>query len=503
MKIINNTFTLCKGLPIRHIYLMFILFLLSTNVVVAETLYGVTDTPPDEISTQSTGGYGGVHLSWRYSTNFTVGSPVYVDCQGTHVDDERSFTCYWDFGDGQIVSGDSATHTYSSTGIYTLNVSACIDGQPFNNTNCAYDFATVEIYLNPPSDSVEVNPRGPYYGIAGAAVTFKADYILWADYDWEFGDGTSKSGREVTHTYSEPGIYQVTLKVRDITNKVIGYASTTAEISSPPPNQAPTARIAPINTVISGESVTFDGGNSSDPEGGQLTYVWRFSDMEGKTITGRKVVHTFYTAGSYNVTLWVNDGGLDSIPVSIPVTVSQNPNEESLVSYCNSVTAQYGSQIHSNFVNPENGAWIGSSYLGLNSGITTAFTKRIHACSTGSIYGQAEFNGLCSYQCYTVGSGVYCDKFDSEGALTSSSVYMGTTSYVTSGIANEVIVGCSASIPSAPALPNMCYLSCYTTGSQVRCDKKTFSGQVVSQGYYGGTWAITPNAGHNQIVSCN
>ncbi len=34
-------------------------------------------------------------------------------------------------------------------------------------------------------------------------------------YQWEFGDGSSASGEQVTHTYNAPGEYIVTLKVED------------------------------------------------------------------------------------------------------------------------------------------------------------------------------------------------------------------------------------------------------------------------------------------------
>ena len=35
------------------------------------------------------------------------------------------------------------------------------------------------------------------------------------EYRWDFGDGTQGSGREVTHTYAEPGVYRATLEIED------------------------------------------------------------------------------------------------------------------------------------------------------------------------------------------------------------------------------------------------------------------------------------------------
>jgi len=62
--------------------------------------------------------------------------------------------------------------------------------------------------------------------------------------------------------------------------------------------------------VAVGESVTFDGSGSSDPDGDSLTETWT---ADGGTVSGNT-----YTAGIvpgiYDVTLVVNDGQADSQP---------------------------------------------------------------------------------------------------------------------------------------------------------------------------------------------
>jgi parallel beta-helix repeat protein len=53
----------------------------------------------------------------------------------------------------------------------------------------------------------------------GTPVTFDAsgstDNVGIVSYEWDFGDGTTESGMTLTHTYSEPGSYMVTLTVKD------------------------------------------------------------------------------------------------------------------------------------------------------------------------------------------------------------------------------------------------------------------------------------------------
>lgn len=65
--------------------------------------------------------------------------------------------------------------------------------------------------------------------------------------------------------------------------------------------------------------VTFNGTGSSDPEGQTLTYRWNFGD--GTSGSGATPSHSYSAKGTYTVTLIVNDGALDSAPVTTSVTI--------------------------------------------------------------------------------------------------------------------------------------------------------------------------------------
>ena len=81
----------------------------------------------------------------------------------------------------------------------------------------------------------------------------------------------------------------------------------------------PTAKIKCEKFTHVGESVRFDGGDSSD-NAGIISYEWKFGD--GDTGTGRICMHTYSTVGMYTVTLSVKDKGGNSATATTTIFVS-------------------------------------------------------------------------------------------------------------------------------------------------------------------------------------
>jgi len=90
--------------------------------------------------------------------------------------------------------------------------------------------------------------------------------------------------------------------------------SNIAALDPMPANQLPVANVGGPYSGVAGETlITFDGSGSFDPDGDALTsYAWDFGD--GTNGTGITPTHTYATAGSFPVTLVVNDGTADSTP---------------------------------------------------------------------------------------------------------------------------------------------------------------------------------------------
>lgn len=155
------------------------------------------------------------------------------------------------------------------------------------------------------------NPGGPYSGTVNNAVQFSGSGSTDADgtitsYSWNFGDSTSGSGLNPSHVYTQQGTYQVTLTVVD-NGGAQSSATTTATINPPPPptNQPPVANPGGPYSGTVGNTISFNGGNSSDPDGTITRYDWNFGD--GAIGSGVTSTHAYSSPGTYTVRLTVTD----------------------------------------------------------------------------------------------------------------------------------------------------------------------------------------------------
>jgi mono/diheme cytochrome c family protein len=100
-------------------------------------------------------------------------------------------------------------------------------------------------------------------------------------------------------------------------------------VTPPPPtgggNQAPVANAGASRTVATSSLVNLSGTASTDPENAALSYAWTLQAPAGSaaSLTSTTAAQPSFTAdvaGSYTVTLVVNDGALNSAPAVITIT---------------------------------------------------------------------------------------------------------------------------------------------------------------------------------------
>ncbi|MHA1325621.1 MAG: PKD domain-containing protein [Candidatus Helarchaeota archaeon] len=138
-------------------------------------------------------------------------------------------------------------------------------------------------------------------------------------YYWDFVDGGTY-GPYPTHTYTQSGVYLVTLTVTD-NDGLTGSDTMTVTVNNVPP----IAVAGDDQEVIVGELVQFDGSGSIDTPSDLplLNYYWDFGD--GTTGIGIKPSHRYIEIGEYTATLTVIDDDGASSSDTLIVTVKPIP----------------------------------------------------------------------------------------------------------------------------------------------------------------------------------
>lgn len=92
----------------------------------------------------------------------------------------------------------------------------------------------------------------------------------------------------------------------------------------PPVNQPPVAAAGPDQSSFVGETVSFDGSGSSDPDGEIVSYEWNFGD--GAYASGISASHIYEGIGIYTVTLKVFDNEGAESTDSLTVQIDPKPD---------------------------------------------------------------------------------------------------------------------------------------------------------------------------------
>ena len=134
-------------------------------------------------------------------------------------------------------------------------------------------------------------------------------------WNWNFGDGNTSSIQNPTHSYNSPGVFNVSL----IVYTTSGCSDTIS--GSVQVLDVPVADFVTQN-VCEGSAVGFIDASQLNSSGFS-GYDWSFGD--GATDTLQNPVHTYASAGTFNVTLVLTSDVGCSATVTHPVTVYPMP----------------------------------------------------------------------------------------------------------------------------------------------------------------------------------
>lgn len=156
---------------------------------------------------------------------------------------------------------------------------------------------------------------------------------------WDFGDGgvmtamPAGKGRFVTHVFTGPGVFNVTVHVfgpsdpvNHLPGMLLGTGVLPVEVIGP--NVEPTAQVV-MQEVTDSEGVVlsavrrFDASRSRDPDGFIEAFMWDFGD--GATAEGPIVEHTYARTGRFTVRLTVRDSRGATAETSRTVVINLRP----------------------------------------------------------------------------------------------------------------------------------------------------------------------------------
>ncbi|MFT7542809.1 MAG: PKD repeat protein, partial [Gammaproteobacteria bacterium] len=244
---------------------------------------GIPNYPMDaEFDASTTGGF------WPLSVDFTDLSSG----------DVREWD--WDFGDGTVSYVNSPSHTYTTSG--SFSVSLTVEGPGATDTQV---FASTIIVTDPTAPIAEFSGL-PLVVDAGEPVQF-SDLSTGSitDWNWDFGDGTVSTEQEPSHFYSVDGTYTVTLQVVGPIGSDLEAKIDYVVVATPDPPMADFVG-APL-TLDAGEPVTFTDLST----GFVVSWTWDFGDGEASTL--QSPVHAYVHPGTYDVSLTVSStGGADT-----------------------------------------------------------------------------------------------------------------------------------------------------------------------------------------------
>ncbi|MBK7965282.1 MAG: PKD domain-containing protein [Bacteroidetes bacterium] len=207
-------------------------------------------------------------------------------CNGVVVDVQASVPgnyFKWDFGSGNIFNTPTATFTYPN-----MDASYMISLNVKDTNNCT-SFVVKSFSINV-SNPITANTRR---GCAGDSILFDPGNVNYAQYLWDFGDGTTSTLQTPSHAYLDSGLFLASLNVIDVNGCSLAFNMAYAiEIFNP------IAGFTYNPPITNCTSLYVEFINSST---GSNSYFWTFGSYG--ISTQLNPIYNFISYGSQDVML--------------------------------------------------------------------------------------------------------------------------------------------------------------------------------------------------------
>lgn len=219
--------------------------------------------------------------------DYDCANPTFITFRDTS---QGADTWFWDFGDGNTSTLQHPQHTYAVQGDYTVTLIVS------NFTTGCVDSIKQDISAGIPqalffADTLE--------GCAPFTVNFTDSSEFASSWRWLFGDGGTSTAQNPTYTYTDTGLYTVTLIVNPnqscsdtaIRNQYIRVRGVKPAFS------APTVFCIPYTVNFLDSSTSYQGS----------VVAWQWSFDTGDSSTAQNPTYTYDSVSTYTVQLTVTD----------------------------------------------------------------------------------------------------------------------------------------------------------------------------------------------------
>ncbi|TMI62931.1 MAG: PKD domain-containing protein [Bacteroidetes bacterium] len=209
----GNTANATNGNPQAHTYLTAGSYNVTLRVVTSSGCQSQLFSLPVVINVNPVAGFNFPGICLPVGAAQFTNTSVISDGTGSQL------TYNWDFGDGNTSTQPNPLHNYSGTGPFTVTLTA------ISNNGCADDSVRIlnTIFARPTAsftvDSIE-SCIGGTSDFTNASTAPGSSVTQWF---WDFGDASTSTLQNPTHTYAGPGNYIVKLWI----NSAVGCRSDT------------------------------------------------------------------------------------------------------------------------------------------------------------------------------------------------------------------------------------------------------------------------------------
>ncbi|MGB1019232.1 MAG: PKD domain-containing protein, partial [Chitinophagales bacterium] len=342
-----------------------------------EPMYQYGDTGVFEVSLTAT--HNGCSRSISYPDLITINPPIAIFSTTTNCNDYTEISFIDNSIDPETWTWNIAGDTFNTQDVLNYNTTGMPSPLPVtlyveNNTFGCLDSLSLDFTPSLPVVAFEADDS---LACAPFDVQFTNNSTFGASYVWDFGDGSTSSATNPSHTYSNNGIYTVKLVVQNTLgcSDSISYTNLITVIGSDPDFTSPDTAGCRVFTTSFVDLSTSVAGPITN-------WSWDFGD--GSPVNNmQNPVHSFSEVGSFNISLTTTDsaGCVNTETKPLYIT-STGP----LPGFNNTALACVDTDINFNNTSTSLGGTITSFLWNFGDGNTSTLENPTHSYNNPGIY---------------------------------------------------------------------------------------------------------------------